>query len=148
MDKIRLLVYEEVANSKEILFKKIAKELKETDIIISKEEFVEELDNRESVGSSLISNRIAMPHVQSTNILKSEVHIILLNTPILNWNPSEEVSIVILLALKEDEKPIKLKSVINLMKFLASDEHTKEMLKLSVNEMSDYLYKKMKGSFE
>ncbi|WP_368646209.1 PTS sugar transporter subunit IIA [Alkalibacterium putridalgicola] len=104
------------------LFRKFADYCQTHDIVHSSGILLEELFQRESQGSSLIDEGFALPHVESSNVIKSAVILIRLDEPIVEWNHKDQfVKGVLFLVLKKGETTENLVEIREIMKMLADE---------------------------
>lgn len=87
-----------------------------------KEDVIKKLNERESLGSTLIAEHVMLPHIESNQIEKSQIIFIRLNNPILSWdNQTKNIHLLIVILLKENENE-KIKKRISLFTRTLADE--------------------------
>ncbi|MBC2579601.1 sigma 54-interacting transcriptional regulator [Clostridium sp. DJ247] len=91
------------------------------------EEFMLSVYKRETLGTTLFHNEIAIPHGFPQHVNKSAIAIAKLQEPI-EWEGGQKTSIVILIAIKEDGK----NNLLQLFKML-SNEEVRKLLRKSSN---------------
>ncbi|MFX3616645.1 MAG: transcription antiterminator [Sporolactobacillus sp.] len=90
-------------NDKNMIIKFITKKLEKENFITS--QFADSLIEREKIATTDLGNKVAIPHGQGKYVNQSVISIATLSNPI-NWGKSK-VSVIILIALRTDEKKSK-----------------------------------------
>jgi len=102
-----------------------------------KEEVVNQLNEREKVGSTLISEHVMLPHIESNQIKKSQIIFIRLANPILSWDcQTKDIRLLIVILLKENEN-VQIRKKISLFTRTLADEKYLNRL-LSVNDKKNF----------
>ncbi|WP_339217478.1 PTS sugar transporter subunit IIA [Ornithinibacillus sp. FSL M8-0202] len=87
-----------------------------------KEEIVNQLYQRENVGSILIAEHVMLPHMESDLIEKSQIVFIHLANPIQSWDEqTKDIRLFIVILLKENEQE-QIKKRISLFTRTLADE--------------------------
>lgn len=127
-------------NKKDVLFEIVKKtpEIKES----IKEFIVEDLMAREDIGSTIISDRIALAHTESSLVNNLILSYGYLENSILNWDLDEdygEVKVVILLIFPKDiDKKIYIERVKVITKILSDESLTDKIIKVkSASEIKE-----------
>lgn len=118
--------------SKEEVIDKMAELLEEQGFVNSK--FMLNLYKRESMGNSIFNDEVAIPHGLPDNVIKPAIVIAKLNKPI-QWNQEKVVDIVLMLALKEDNREeikklfymIREKNLVNMIRSAGSENEIKKL---------------------
>lgn len=126
--------------SKVDLFRQVARYLCKEAVVSSSERLVQELLNREEVGNTIVEEGIAMPHVESLNVLKSTVLFVQLEKGVVNWQEaSEPISLAVFLLLKEDESLAIKNEVIRIVRMFGDDEIVEQIRKCDYSELRKFL---------
>lgn len=94
----------------------------------------QQLLQRESLGSIMIAENIALPHVESSEIQYSQVVFLKLAEPI-EWENQGTVKLLIVIFLKQDEKIEIKKRIAGLTRRLADEAFVEKLL--SVEKMPE-----------
>lgn len=94
-----------------------------------KEEVINQLNEREKVGSTLIAEHVMLPHLESDQIRKSQILFVRLANPIQSWDcQTEDIRLLIVILLKQNES-VKIKKKIALFtRSLADEEYLNRLL--------------------
>jgi len=94
-----------------------------------KEEVINQLNEREKVGSTLIAEHVMLPHLESDQIRKSQILFVRLANPIQSWDcHTEDIRLLIVILLKQNES-VKIKKKIALFtRSLADEEYLNRLL--------------------
>ncbi|UPK41207.1 PTS sugar transporter subunit IIA [Paenibacillus pabuli] len=103
-----------------------------------KEEVINQLTEREKVGSTLIAEHVMLPHIESDQIKRSQILFIHLANPIESWDcQTKDICLLIVLLLKENESvPIK-KAISLFTKALADEVYLTRLL--NSHEKEDFI---------
>ena len=118
------------AASKEEVLEKLIDLLYENGALSDKKAFTEDVMERERVSSTGIGNSIAIPHGKSANVIETTAAIARLEKPI-TWSSAdgEPVSLVVLLAVNENDKGVThVKLLSQMARKLASEETCKRLM--------------------
>lgn len=119
-----LILYDLKAKSKNEVIDILINMLESRNLVDQK--FMLSVYKRESIGTTLLYNEIAIPHGFPQNVVKSSIAIAKLSEPI-EWEDGKKTSIVIMIAVKDDEKS----SLVMLFKRLSNEENRKSIDKSS-----------------
>ncbi|MTD38700.1 PTS sugar transporter subunit IIA [Erwinia sp. CPCC 100877] len=100
---------------------------------------IETLLEREAVGSLFITEQVILPHLESEQLLKSQVFFITFKQPLL-WKAGGTVKLAIVILLKTDEQPMIKRKIANLTRTFADEEY----LQTLINEKAAVFYQKIK----
>ena len=94
-----------------------------------KVEVINQLNEREKVGSTLIAEHVMLPHIESSQIKKSQILFIRLANPIRSWDcQTKDICLLIVILLKENES-VQLKTKISsFIRTLADEEYVNRLL--------------------
>lgn len=122
--------------TKKDLFKKICKRLRQSDLISSETQVVNELMYRESLSDTRISEECAMPHCQSEAIIDSKIIIVDCQDNPVGWeNKNEKVTKIVFLLLAVNDNKARLKEIRDFVRTLATENF--EFNDLTLFEMLD-----------
>ncbi|WP_017548196.1 PTS sugar transporter subunit IIA [Salinicoccus carnicancri] len=94
----------------------------------NKEMILEQLENREKVGSSLIHEHIILPHLESNYLSGTQILFIKPQKSIA-WNDSiKDINLIIVILLKADEELATKKEISMFTRSLASEDFLDELL--------------------
>lgn len=115
-------------NKEEALFE-LSELLKKQNIILNMDNFLIDLNKRESLGITGIGNGIALPHAKSEFIKETVVAIGKTKEPI-QWNSldNKPVNFIILFAVKDGDKTNKVHSISKIASMLGDDEICRNLL--------------------
>ncbi len=127
-------------DSKEQLFEKFTNYAAKYNVINNAPKLLKDIYMREEIGSTLIYENIALPHIKSKNIKKSMLNLIKLNDPIKNWDVSNtDVYVIIFILVKENENKEKLKKLQRIMRKFAQEETENLLLNGSKEEVEQLI---------
>jgi len=128
-------------HSKEDLFKKMAQHAMENKIINDFDSLNKDLFQRELLGSTLIHEKIALPHIQSKNIMKSAIIYVKLDNPVQNWDSHKTyVYGILFILVKESESSDVLKKI----KTVISSLSNSDVINLLLNNEDEAIYQFIK----
>jgi PTS system fructose-specific IIA component len=131
--------------SKEILFEVIAKYAVEKNIVNDYSLLLDDFYRRELIGSTLIEESLALPHIQSPTIKNSALIYIRLSMPIKNWDKNEtQVYGVFFILVKEHETSKNLNTIRKIIRSLAEEE-VLELLLNAEDKVIEKIIKKFEG---
>ncbi|TSB44838.1 PTS sugar transporter subunit IIA [Alkalicoccobacillus porphyridii] len=108
----------------------------------SQKETIQQLNQREQAGSTLIAEHVMLPHLESTHIKKSEIVFIRLAEPIQTWDAeTEDIRLLIVILLKENESAQIKKDIAAFTRTLADDDYVNQLVTIQDKDM---LYKVIK----
>ena len=114
------------------------------DDLSQKEKVINQLNEREKVGSTLIAEHVMLPHIESDQIKKSQILFIRLANPILSWDvQTKDIRLLIVILLKENENRQIKKKISLFTRTLADEEYLKRLLTVSEKEN---FYKEIKNN--
>lgn len=94
-----------------------------------KAEVVNQLNEREKVGSTLIAEHVLLPHIESNQIKKSKILCIRLASPIRSWDcQTKDIRLLIVLLLKGNESVQIKKEIALFTRSLADEEYITRLL--------------------
>lgn len=111
---------------------------------ISKEEVVNQLNEREKIGSTLIAEHVMLPHIQSDQIKKGQILFIRLANPIRSWDrKTKDICLVIVILLNENESVHIKKRIALFTRSFADEEYLNRLLnsheeEYFMNELKKY----------
>ncbi|PMC34124.1 hypothetical protein CJ195_24505 [Bacillus sp. UMB0899] len=112
------------------------------DDLSKKEEVINQLNDREEVGSTLIAEHVMLPHIESAQIKKSQIIFIRLANPILSWDyQTKDIRLLIAILLKENENEQIKKKISLFTRTLADEEYLNRLL--TIKEEANF-YKEIK----
>ncbi|PAD23665.1 hypothetical protein CHH55_20705 [Niallia circulans] len=96
---------------------------------ISKEEVIHQLNERDKIGSTLIAEHVMLPHIESDQLKKSQILFIRLVNPIITWDQSKDICLVIIILLKKNESVNIKKRISSFIRSFADEEYLNRLLK-------------------
>lgn len=130
MNNIQIIIDIYQKTNKQELFNEIDKLAKVKQIVNQDDDLVKALNKREKLGSTLIDEEVAMPHVESSIIKETSIIIINAKNGIIDWEDGiKNVQLVVFLLIKENEEFKKLKEVQNIVRYFADSEIVQEIKK-------------------
>lgn len=127
-------------DSKKELFEKFTNYAAKYNLIKNAANLLKDIYMREEIGSTLIYENIALPHIKSQSIKRSSINIIKLNTPIKKWDVNNtDVYVIIFILVKENENKEKLKKLQRIMRKLAQEEAPNLLLNGSKEEIEQLI---------
>ena len=103
-----------------------------------KEKVIDQLNERENVGSILIAEHVMLPHIESNQIKMSRILFIRLANPILSWDcQTKDIRLLIVILLKEKENEQIKKKISLFTRTLADEEYLNRLL--TVREKENFL---------
>jgi len=104
-------------------------------------EVINQLNEREKIGSISIAEHVLLPHIESNLIKESQIVFIRLAEPISSWDwQTKDIRLLIVILLKENENEQIKKKISLFMRTLADEAYVARLL--SINE-KDNFYKKI-----
>lgn len=96
-----------------------------------KEEIVQQLNEREKVGSTLIAEHVMLPHIESDQVKKSQILFIRLSKSILLWDDhTKDIRLLIVILLKKNEDKQVKKNISLFTRTLADEDYLNRLLKI------------------
>ena len=127
--KLYHLFFDVTLASKEAAFQFVGDSCETSNICSSKIDLIEQLNYRESVGNTLIAEHVLLPHVESPVLLTSKILFLRLLNPIQKWNDQvNDISLIIVILLKDAETLMLKKSISRFVRKLADDEFVENLL--------------------
>lgn len=94
-----------------------------------KAEVINQLNEREKVGSTLIAEHVLLPHFESKQIKKSQILLIRLANPIRSWDSqTKDIRLLIVIILKGNESVQIKKEIALFTRSLADEEYLDRLL--------------------
>jgi PTS system nitrogen regulatory IIA component len=94
-----------------------------------KEEVINQLNEREKVGSTLIAEHVMLPHIESNQIKNSQILFIRLANPIQSWDcRTKDIRLLIVILLKKNESVHIKKKIALFTRTLADEEYLNRLL--------------------
>lgn len=130
-------------NTKEEVHSFIA-EIAGRDNSLSTEEVIQQLEDREKIGSTMIAEHVLLPHIESDQLERSQILFIRLAKPIENWDfQTKNICLVIVILLKKNESVNMKKRVALFTRSLADEEYLDRLINSQdkeafINEMIKY----------
>ncbi len=124
------------SDTKEGALKELTELLYKSGALTDKEGFLKDVLDRESVSTTGIGNKIAIPHGKSANVLETTAAIGRADKP-LEWESLDDkpVSFIVLLAVNEKDKTgVHVKLLSQMARKLASEETCKRLLEAKTVE--------------
>lgn len=95
-----------------------------------KQDIIQQLKEREKIGSPLIAEQVVLPHIESDILRSSKILLIKLNNNISIWDKEiEEVKLIIAILLKKDEEMEVKTKISSFTKELANENFINYLLK-------------------
>lgn len=96
-----------------------------------KEKIVQQLNEREKVGSTVIAEHVMLPHIESEQVKKSRILFIRLTEPILLWDEqTKDIRLLIVILLKKNEDDQIKKKISLFTRTLADEDYLNRLLKI------------------
>lgn len=130
-------------NTKEEVHSFIA-EIAGRDNSLSTEEVIQQLEDREKIGSTMIAEHVLLPHIESDQLERSQILFIRLAKPIENWDfQAKNICLVIVILLKKNESVNMKKRIALFTRSLADEEYLDRLINSQdkeafINEMIKY----------
>ncbi|MDK8641977.1 PTS sugar transporter subunit IIA [Niallia taxi] len=130
-------------NTKEEVHSFIA-EIAGRDNSLSTEEVIQQLEDREKIGSTMIAEHVLLPHIESDQLERSQILFIRLAKPIENWDfQAKDICLVIVILLKKNESVNMKKRIALFTRSLADEEYLDRLINSQdkeafINEMIKY----------
>lgn len=97
-----------------------------------KEEIVKQLKEREQVGSTLIAEHVLLPHIESSQVKKSQILFIRLAEPIASWDcQTKDIHLLIVILLKENENEQIKRKISLFTRTLADEDYLNKLLNIN-----------------
>ncbi|SDY09981.1 PTS system, nitrogen regulatory IIA component [Evansella caseinilytica] len=102
------------------------------DDLAQKEVVVNQFNQREKAGSTLIADHVMLPHIESNHIKNSHIIVIRLAKPILSWDEeTKDIRLVMGILLKEHENVEIKKKIAMFTRSLAHEDYLNRLLTIS-----------------
>lgn len=130
-------------NTKEEVHSFIA-EIAGRDNSLSTEEVIQQLEDREKIGSTMIAEHVLLPHIESDQLERSQILFIRIAKPIENWDfQTKNICLVIVILLKKNESVNMKKRIALFTRSLADEEYLDRLINSQdkeafINEMIKY----------
>ncbi|TRZ39718.1 PTS sugar transporter subunit IIA [Niallia circulans] len=96
---------------------------------ISPEEVIQQLMDREKVGSTMIAEHVLLPHIESEQLEKSQILFLRLAKPIENWDfQTKNICLIIVILLKKNESVNMKKRIASFTRSLADEEYLDRLI--------------------
>lgn len=125
----KLFIEENNNATKESFLESISDNLYESAVCESSSELYKGFLKREESGNTLISENIAMPHVESILIKQSTICFVNLSDNPVVWNANNRVRFVIVLCVNNNEKIEILDEIKCFMRKLADEDFEQKLIK-------------------
>lgn len=140
-DKLIQVFFDSSLTSKTEVFQLIAEQANP----VKKEELYSLLQNREAVGSTLIAEKIVLPHLESEAVLKSKVLFLKFRQEI-DWDEQTgPVKLAIAIILKKQEEQAVKVAISQFTRSLADEEYLAELLLAEEPEAFNQLIRRTYG---
>lgn len=140
-DKLIQVFFDSSLTSKAEVFQLIAEQANPA----KKEELYSLLQNRETVGSTLIAEHIVLPHLESEAVLKSQVLFLKFRQEIDWGEQTGPVKLAIAIILKKQEEQAVKVAISQLTRTLADEEYLAELLLAEEPEAFNQLIRRTYG---
>lgn len=140
-DKLIQVFFDSPLTSKAEVFELIAEQANPAEKI----ELYGLLQNREAVGSTLIAEKIVLPHLESDAVLKSQILLIKFRQEI-HWDEQTgPVKLAIVIILKKQEEQVVKVAISQFTRTLADEEYLTELLLAEEAETFNRLIRRNQG---
>lgn len=140
-DKLIQVFFDSSLTSKTEVFELIAEQANPA----KKAELYSLLQNREAVGSTLIAEKIVLPHLESDAVLKSQILLIKFRQEI-HWDEQTgPVKLAIVIILKKQEEQAVKVAISQFTRSLADEEYLTELLLAEEAETFNRLIRRNHG---
>ena len=96
---------------------------------LSTEEVIQQLKDREKIGSTMIAEHVLLPHIESDQLERSQILFIRLSKPIENWDfQTKNICLVIVILLKKNESVNMKKRIALFTRSLADEEYLDRLI--------------------
>ncbi|MED3963188.1 PTS sugar transporter subunit IIA [Niallia taxi] len=91
---------------------------------LSTEEVIQQLEDREKIGSTMIAEHVLLPHIESEQLERSQILFLRLAKPIETWDfQTKNICLVIVILLKKNESVNMKKRIALFTRSLADEEY-------------------------
>lgn len=91
---------------------------------LSTEEVIQQLEDREKIGSTIIAEHVLLPHIESEQLERSQILFLRLAKPIETWDfQTKNICLVIVILLKKNESVNMKKRIALFTRSLADEEY-------------------------
>lgn len=116
------------------------------DEFAQKEQVIQQLNEREKVGSIQIAEHVILPHIESEHIKQSQLVFIRLSAPISSWSHQiKDIHLIIMILLKENESVQAKEDVVSFIRTLADEEYVNRLVSKDDKEIFYQEVKKVGG---
>lgn len=139
---INNIIFTNKFSSKQEAILKLSELLVESQIVIDKQKFIEDIFERENRGSTFVGENLAIPHGFSNQVKKPSIAIARVDNPFL-WDENDnKVKLTILFAIPEDDELEKESEVLKKIAAALGDEDLiKDLLNAHTKEKLIYILK-------
>ncbi|MCT2345423.1 PTS sugar transporter subunit IIA [Niallia taxi] len=96
---------------------------------LSTEEVIQQLDDREKIGSTMIAEHVLLPHIESEQLERSQILFLRLAKPIETWDfQTKNICLVIVILLKKNESVNMKKRIALFTRSLADEEYLDRLI--------------------
>ncbi|NBI07045.1 PTS sugar transporter subunit IIA [Senegalia massiliensis] len=139
---INNIIFTNKFSSKQEAILKLSELLVESQIVIDKQKFIEDIFERENRGSTFVGENLAIPHGFSNQVKKPSIAIARVDNPFL-WDENDnKVKLTILFAIPEDDEMEEESEVLKKIAAALGDEDLiKDLLNAHTKEKLIYILK-------
>lgn len=96
---------------------------------LSTEEVIQQLKDREKIGSTMIAEHVLLPHIESDQLERSQILFLRLAKPIEAWDfQTKNICLVIVILLKKNESVNMKKRIALFTRSLADEEYLDRLI--------------------
>ncbi|MEI2405580.1 PTS sugar transporter subunit IIA [Niallia taxi] len=96
---------------------------------LSTEEVIQQLEDREKIGSTMIAEHVLLPHIESEQLETSQILFLRLAKPIETWDfQTKNICLVIVILLKKNESVNMKKRIALFTRSLADEEYLDRLI--------------------
>ncbi|MDE5052819.1 PTS sugar transporter subunit IIA (plasmid) [Niallia taxi] len=96
---------------------------------LSTEEVIQQLKDREKIGSTMIAEHVLLPHIESEQLERSQILFLRLAKPIETWDfQTKNICLVIVILLKKNESVNMKKRIALFTRSLADEEYLDRLI--------------------
>ncbi len=125
----KIIINEYDCTNKEKFFKSVSKYLCDYKICDNEKKIYESFLKREESGNTLISENIALPHIENNCVKIPTITFVNLGQNPISWNENYKIKFIIILCISGDESEGELKEIKQFMHKLADEEFEQKLMK-------------------
>jgi len=96
---------------------------------LSTEEVIQQLKDREKIGSTMIAEHVLLPHIENEQLERSQILFLRLAKPIETWDfQTKNICLVIVILLKKNESVNMKKRIALFTRSLADEEYLDRLI--------------------